>query len=74
MTAIAKTILKKCGGAYQVAAWLKLNPSQVYRWTYPRSRGGTGGYIPTKRQAELMRKARENGIPLEPSDFFEEAA
>jgi len=66
----ADAIIRKCGGHGQVAAWLGLSLTQVYRWTYPRERGGTGGVIPARRQAELLAKARAAGIDLTPADFF----
>jgi len=44
--------------------------SRVYRWTYPKNRGGTGGLVPAKHQARLLQLAREAGRQIEPSDFF----
>lgn len=67
---IADSIIRKCGGHAQVAAWLGLSLTQVYRWTYPRERGGTGGLVPARRQAALLAKARQAGIDLDPADFF----
>jgi hypothetical protein len=67
----AKRVLEKCGGAPRVAEWLGIDPSRPYRWTYPRSRGGSGGVIPARHHDELLRKAREFGVDLSPSDFFE---
>lgn len=48
--------------------------SRVHRWTYPKARGGTDGRIPTKHQQILLDKAREQGIDLATTDFFEDAA
>lgn len=70
MSNIAETIVKKCGGAKVVSDWLRVDISRVYRWTYPKNKGGSDGVIPARRQADLLRKARENGIELDPSDFF----
>ena len=67
---IADSIIRKCGGHAQVAQWLGLSLTQVYRWTYPRERGGTGGLVPARRQGELLAKARAAGVDLEPADFF----
>jgi hypothetical protein len=67
---IAENIIRKCGGHARVAAWLGLSLTQVYRWTYPREKGGTGGLVPAQRQAPLLAKAREAGIDLRPADFF----
>jgi len=66
----ATTIINRCGGVSVVAEWLKLNPTSVQRWTYPKERGGTGGLVPSKRQEALMRAAREHGKVLRPEDFF----
>lgn len=45
--------------------------SRVYRWTYPKEKGGTNGRIPTKHQQKLLDAARAEGIDLAPEDFFE---
>jgi hypothetical protein len=47
--------------------------SRVYRWTYAKDVGGTGGHVPTKHQQTLLDRAREAGIDLSPHDFFEAA-
>jgi len=70
MSTVAERIIEKCGGADKVAALLGLHPSAVYRWQYPAVRGGTGGSVPTGRQQELLDRAREAGIDLQPDDFF----
>lgn len=44
--------------------------SRVYRWMYPKSRGGTGGLIPQADAAALLAYAQANGIDLSPADFF----
>lgn len=68
---VAQAVIEKCGGFEAVAGWLRLHLSNVYRFTYPRSRGGTGGLIPAKYQATLLAKAREANIDLQPLDFFQ---
>lgn len=70
MQTVADHIIEKCGGYKNVAEWLGLNISSVYRFTYPRSKGGTDGLIPAEHQAPLIVKAREHGIDLGPDDFF----
>lgn len=67
----AENVIRKCGGHQVVADWLGVDVTRVYRWTYPRERGGTGGLVPTKHQSALLERARQEGIPLEPADFFE---
>lgn len=48
---------------------LGVHRSTVYHWTWPRQRGGSGGVIPAKYVAPLIRHARANGIKLKPADF-----
>jgi hypothetical protein len=74
----AENIITKCaaadpekGGHAVIAAWLKIDVSRVYRWTYPKDRGGTGGIIPAKHQQTLLEKAKAADIRLRPADFFE---
>lgn len=66
----AQSIIAKCGGAASVSEWTSVHVTRVRRWTYPKSRGGTGGLIPAAHQAPLLAAARARGIPLEPADFF----
>jgi len=66
----AKSLIEKCGGARAVADMVGVDISRVHRWTYPRSRGGTDGAIPTRHQTNLLTRARERGIDLRPEDFF----
>jgi hypothetical protein len=70
MSNAAVNVIEKCGGAETVANWLGVDLSRVYRWTYPRERGGTGGIIPAKHQLPLLTKARASGVDLQPADFF----
>lgn len=67
----AQRIIEKCGGAEAVAKMAAITPARVKRWTFPEERGGTGGRVPSKHQQALLDAARENGIDLSPSDFFE---
>lgn len=67
----ASSIIKRCGGVPTVARWLDLNRTSVLRWTHPRDKGGTGGLVPSKHQADLMAKAQESGVAIEPADFFD---
>lgn len=71
MSKVAATIIEKCGGHITVAEICGVHVTRVYRWTYPIEKGGSGGVIPTRHQAQLLRGARERGIGLMPEDFFE---
>lgn len=68
---VASDIIRKFGGAQAVAEACGVSFTAVYRWTYPRDRGGTGGVIPAKHQQALLRAAVTRGIKLKPADFFE---
>lgn len=48
--------------------------SRIYRWTYPTSRGGTGGIIPHADALKILGFARENNIPLSEADFLRAAS
>lgn len=67
----AKRVIDIVGGPAAAAAIAGVHVSQVHRWTYERSRGGTDGLIPAKHQATFLRWARENGVDLTPSHFFD---
>lgn len=66
----ASRVIKKCGGHRVVAEWLSVDVSQVFRWTYPKERGGTDGRIPSRHQEALLEAARAKEIRLRPADFF----
>jgi hypothetical protein len=66
----ARTVIAKLGGPKVVARLLGLHASSVYRWTYPKALGGGAGIVPSRHQARLMLLAKAQGIPLWPSDFF----
>lgn len=70
MQTTADHVIAKCGGFKRVSEWLGLDLSTVYRFTYTRKNGGTGGVIPAQYQTTLLAKARENDIDLKPDDFF----
>lgn len=73
----AYRIIKKFGGARRLWALLKdlgpeheLSPSSIYRWDYPKEKGGTGGVIPTAAMPSVIKAARLEGIFLTPEDFY----
>lgn len=68
----AAKIIELCGGFKAVARMTGRNETRVRRWTYPKDRGGTGGFIPSEAQQLLIREARAIGVPLEPRHFFPE--
>jgi len=60
----AERVIQKFGGRQKVAEALGIDISRVYRWTYPRERGGTDGRIPLRQVAKLHKVAAERGIKL----------
>lgn len=73
----ADRILRKFGGPRRLAKLLKaidpntaLNPSSIYRWRYPRDRGGTGGLIPTAAIPLIQKAAVVDGILLSQEDLY----
>ncbi|KQO88923.1 hypothetical protein ASF33_20155 [Methylobacterium sp. Leaf92] len=73
MSSVAASIIAKCNGHAVVAEICGVHVTRVYRWTYPVEKGGSGGVIPTRHQALLLKGARERGIDLRPEDFFDAA-
>ncbi|MBT9370826.1 hypothetical protein KLP42_13050 [Rhizobium sp. CSW-27] len=65
----AKSIIAKIG-IEKVSAVTGKHISRVYRWMYPKDRGGTGGMIPQREASVLLAYARERNIDLIPAEFF----
>jgi DNA-binding transcriptional regulator YdaS (Cro superfamily) len=68
----AHKIIMRLGGEKAVAKLLGLHESGVYRWHYPRERGGCQGRIPARHIPRLIDAARERGMRLSANDFFKE--
>lgn len=66
----ANLVVSICGGVAIVADLLGTKPLNVYRWNYPRIRGGRDGLIPSTDQLPLLVSARAAGIDLRPEHFF----
>jgi len=63
----AATVIKMCGGINEAAKLVGIHRTVVYRWTQPKSRGGTGGQVPAHHAQRLL----ESKIPgLTPAHFF----
>jgi hypothetical protein len=69
----AKTIIERLGGVGEVSRITGKHRTRVFRWMYPRSRGGTGGLIPQSEFSKLMQYAKIKQIPLLPADFMPDA-
>ena len=66
----AKSVIAKIG-IEKVAEVTGKHVSRVYRWMYPKEKGGTGGFIPQADAQTLLGYARREGIALSPSEFLE---
>lgn len=73
----AARIIAKFGSPYALSRALTAlgperarSPSVIYRWTYPRTKGGTDGRIPSQAVDDVKAAARLEGVLLTPEDFF----
>lgn len=71
---IASRVIQKCGGITKTAELTGTTENWVYRWTYEKSRGGTGGEVPRAAQQALLKAAADGVVDIAPADFFEGAA
>jgi len=67
----AAALMIKLGGPERMAEAAGVHVTRVYRWRVPKSKGGTDGLIPAKKQQKILDWARKNNIDVSPSDFFE---
>ena len=70
----AERILDKFGGARRLASTLQAigrprDVTAIYRWTYPKSKGGTNGTVPRIAWDDVLAAARAEGIMLTPEDL-----
>jgi hypothetical protein len=47
--------------------------SSIYRWNYPREKGGCGGVIPNSAYRAIFKAARLSGVILRAEDFLPKA-
>lgn len=66
----ATRIIENFGGHIVVRSITGVSRTRVYRWTRPKSEGGTGGLIPTDHAIKLLRHAKEHGISITADDFL----
>lgn len=65
----AEKIIEKFGGPAKAAAAMECDVSSVYKWTYPKEKGGTDGLIPSSSMAAVLKAAEVLGIELSPQDL-----
>lgn len=68
-TTQAERVIKKFGNARKLATILQLDPSTVYKWDMPASKGGTDGRIPSDKLERIMAVARVHGVMLTDDDI-----
>ena len=66
----AKSIIEAFGGVDAVAKIVGRNRASVFRWTYPKDKGGTSGLIPTECQSVLYNHAVKHKMDLKAEDFM----
>ncbi len=69
MKNVASIVISKLGGFAAVSSGIGVDKTWVHRWTYPRSRGGTGGVIPQRHFSDLLKFARARGVELTVADL-----
>lgn len=67
----AKTVIERVGGPEVASTVTGKHISRVYRWMYPKDRGGTGGFIPHEDSLKILAHAQAHDLPLEPGDFLQ---
>lgn len=65
----AERVIEAFGGASRLSDLTGIDKSSVYRWKYPKDRGGTDGAIPHGNHGAIMRAAVQYGIKLTRSDL-----
>lgn len=65
----ASRIVSKFGGVRRLAVAIGYEPTRVYRWTYPRERGGTDGLVPAASVPIVQTAALAHGVVLTEADW-----
>ena len=68
MTA-AQKVVQAFGGAVALSAATGIDLSAIYRWSYPKSKRGCGGRVPSRNHSIILKKARANNLDLMPEDL-----
>jgi transposase-like protein len=66
----ASTIIEALGGAAAVARIVGVHRTSVYRWTWRKSEGGTGGTIPASHIGTIIAFARQKNLNIQLEHFF----
>lgn len=66
----AEKAIAAFGGAKALAEAIDRNVTRIHRWTYPASRGGTGGKIPGSALHDVLDAAKKLGLDLSADDLL----
>lgn len=65
----AQRVIIAFGGATELADAAKIDKSSVYRWLYPKEKGGTNGAIPHANHGKILAAAEAIGLGVTRSDL-----
>lgn len=65
----AERVIEAFGGAKRLADLTGIDLSSIYRWKYPKDRGGTDGAIPHGNHFKIMQAVNKHKITLTRSDL-----
>lgn len=65
----AEHVIARFGGPIELAAAIGYTAAAVYKWTYPRHKGGCHGLIPTRALDRILTTARLFGVLLTANDL-----
>ncbi len=66
----AELVIEKFGGARPLARELSIDHTSVLRWPKPREQRGSGGNIPSKYHAKILKLAEVHGIDLSANELI----
>ena len=64
----ANSIISQFGGVKKLAKAINKDPATIYRWTYPKSKNGTGGLIPSSALNKVIDAAKRLNIQLKQNE------
>ncbi len=65
----AYSVVTALGGVRSTANLLDIDPSAVSRWTTDKKKGGSGGVIPQRYWAAILRHAKYSKLDINLSDL-----
>lgn len=65
----AERVIAKFGGPTELSRILNYTLAAVCKWTYPRTKGGCHGLIPTRALDRILSTARLHGVLLTEEDL-----